>query len=108
MVVPAPGLFSTTTGWPSSSLIFDAKSLALISTPPPGVNPTTNLIGRLGYGVLCASGGGAALNSNAIASRRHIEVVAIFHLRHGTGSTYCSGTSPRRRQPIAGLAQSSD
>src|SRR5260221_3994021 len=40
MLVPAPGRFSTITCWGRSSESFDASTRALMSTPPPGVNPT--------------------------------------------------------------------
>ena len=48
MLVPAPGRFSTITCWGRSSESFDASTRALMSTPPPGVNPTINRGGRLG------------------------------------------------------------
>ena len=37
MLDPAPGRFSTTTGWPSTSAIFGAMARAEMSTAPPGV-----------------------------------------------------------------------
>src|SRR5262245_50954959 len=49
MLVPAPGRFSTTNCWPRYSLSLDAARRALMSTPPPGVNPTSTRAGRLGY-----------------------------------------------------------
>ncbi len=45
---PAPGLFSTTTGWPSRSLRLFAVKRAALSVTPPGANGTTQVIGRFG------------------------------------------------------------
>src|SRR5712691_13425728 len=50
ILVPAPGRFSTIACWPRSSESLDASSRALMSTPPPGLNPTTSRSGRLGKG----------------------------------------------------------
>jgi len=44
----APGLFSTTTGWPSETRSFSARSRAIVSTPPPGEKGTTMVMGLLG------------------------------------------------------------
>src|SRR5258706_417387 len=49
MLVPAPGRFSTTNCCPRYSLSFEASSRALMSTPPPGVKPTSMRAGRFGY-----------------------------------------------------------
>jgi hypothetical protein len=48
MFVPAPGRLSTMTCWLRYSVSFAASSLALMSTPPPGVNGTTRRIGLVG------------------------------------------------------------
>ena len=48
MVVPAPGLFSTTTDWPNRVDMRAATNLAPVSSPPPGAMPTMRRIGRLG------------------------------------------------------------
>src|SRR5260221_10961904 len=49
MVVPAPGLLSITTGWPSRGASFSPTARATMSTPPPGGNGTMKRIGRDGY-----------------------------------------------------------
>src|SRR3990172_3234227 len=54
-----PGLFSTTTGWPSVSPIFGASRRASVSATPPG-NGTTILTGLAGNAPDCA---GAATGS---------------------------------------------
>src|SRR5215211_3982233 len=49
MVAAAPGLFSTTTGWPSLSCSFWLTVRASTSVNPPGTKPTIMRIGLLGY-----------------------------------------------------------
>src|SRR5258706_9151234 len=49
MVPVLPTRFSTTTGWPSASASFGARSRATTSGPPPGGKPTSRRIGREGY-----------------------------------------------------------
>src|SRR4051812_16014977 len=52
IVPPAPGLLSTTTGWPSA---FDNACIAIrpvASVPPPGGNATMQRIGRVGHASL--------------------------------------------------------
>src|SRR5512144_2148605 len=49
MVPPAPALFSTITGCPSSAEIPCATARATPSVPPPGGNGTINLIGWVGH-----------------------------------------------------------
>jgi len=46
--VPAPGLFSTITGWPSSRDSASATGRATASAPPPGGKPITRRIGFSG------------------------------------------------------------
>ena len=48
MVPPAPGRFSTITGWPNPSERICAVIRASASAGPPGANPTSSLIGRSG------------------------------------------------------------
>ena len=48
MMESAPGLFSTTTGWPMRSASFWLTTRARISLLPPGGYPTTNFTGLLG------------------------------------------------------------
>jgi hypothetical protein len=65
MIAFAPGRFSTTPGWPHSSLIFCAKMRAWMSMPEPAACGTMILIGRLGKSpASCA----AAPMLNAIAA----------------------------------------
>ena len=42
---PAPGRFSTTTGWRRSSLMRSARRRAAMSAEPPGANPTSRRTG---------------------------------------------------------------
>ena len=50
----APGLFSTTTGWPQASASLPASSRAVRSVAPPAGNGTTSLTGRVGNaGAVC-------------------------------------------------------
>jgi hypothetical protein len=48
MVVPAPGLFSTITGWPSCFARGIAMARASTSEMPPAAKPTTRRIGLFG------------------------------------------------------------
>src|SRR4051812_5553743 len=48
MVVPPPGLFSITIGWPRRAESLSPTARATMSTPPPGGKGTTNLIARVG------------------------------------------------------------
>src|SRR5438045_577 len=48
MMVPAPGLFSITTLWPSRSDIEPPTRRAMMSVEPPGANGTSQRSGRLG------------------------------------------------------------
>src|SRR5690606_18817066 len=45
---PAPGLFSTMTGWPRVVLRDSAMARPTMSVPPPAGKGTINLIGRAG------------------------------------------------------------
>ena len=48
MLPLAPGLFSTTTGWPHFSASFGPMTRARMSMPVPGENGTTSVTGREG------------------------------------------------------------
>src|SRR6476619_7960496 len=50
MLVLAPGLFSTITGWPSFAARAWPRVRATTSTAPPGGKPTRRWIGFAGYG----------------------------------------------------------
>jgi hypothetical protein len=45
MIVPAPGRFSTDTGWPSERVSSLAAVRENVSVAPPGGNDTINRIG---------------------------------------------------------------
>src|SRR5688572_30774504 len=60
---PAPGLFSTTTGWPRSGESCCATTRATVSELPPGGKPTTMRTARSGYDCAWAA---AATSSAAI------------------------------------------
>src|SRR3954454_13259793 len=57
MVVPAPGLFSITTGWPSALESDGAMTRAVTSLTPPGGKFTTIRIGFVGQAWAHASAG---------------------------------------------------
>src|SRR5262249_34574018 len=64
---PAPGLFSTTTGFPSLLCIDSARMRPMMSAPPPGPNETTMRIGCCGQS--CAAAGPTAAASAAISAK---------------------------------------
>src|SRR3954466_5588176 len=55
-VVPAPGLDSMITGWPSTLESPSAAMRAFASAPPPGANPCNIVIGRSGHAACAAYG----------------------------------------------------
>src|SRR6218665_3863046 len=65
---PAPGRFSTTTGWPSLSLRILASSRELLSVMTPGGNGTTKVIGRVGQLCPAASASAKAATTHSPAS----------------------------------------
>src|SRR5262249_21611834 len=71
----APGLFSTTTGCPSSSLIFWPTVRAVKSAPPPGVKETTRRIGRVGKS--CAVAAPVSTSVIPSAARNLISVLEV-------------------------------
>src|SRR5438094_2316919 len=71
MLPPAPGLFSTTTGWPSACCSLAAMRRAERSTGPPGAYGTTRWTGRdgqsCGKAKVLAQSASAALRVRAAA-----------------------------------------
>ncbi|SPA54889.1 Tripartite tricarboxylate transporter family receptor domain protein (fragment) [Cupriavidus taiwanensis] len=68
--VLAPGLFSTTTGWPSFSPRPTASRRPSTSVAPPAANGTTSRSGRSGH--VCAWAAGAADSvARAVAQARN-------------------------------------
>src|SRR5262245_8288374 len=63
IVPPAPGRFSTITGWPSCAVSFSATVRAMMSVALPGVKGTVTRIGLAGQG--CAHA--AALEASSAA-----------------------------------------
>ena len=49
MLLPAPGLLSTTNDWPNSAVSSLAMMRATTSVVPPAEKPTTTRTGRSGY-----------------------------------------------------------
>src|SRR5687767_5372624 len=91
MVEPAPGLFSTTTGWPQLSLSFCATDRASTSVVPPGGKGTTMVMVLDGYA--CAKAEGVVRMAAAMAMAPAVlRIVAIISL-----SGVCSGSAERRR-----------
>src|SRR5690606_12028348 len=69
---PAPGLFSTTIGWPRS-LASDSPSVrAITSIAPPGGKGTIQVMGRSGYAAAAAE----AANRPAIAAAAQTVLMA--------------------------------
>src|SRR5919107_1959060 len=62
-VVPAPGRFSMTIGWPRRFSALAARVRRITSTDDPGPSGTINVRGRAGKFVACARGDG--LNRDA-------------------------------------------
>ena len=60
MLPPAPGRFSTTTGWPSRSPAPGRPARAVTSVLPPAAKPTIRRIGRSGAHVPVRGQGGRA------------------------------------------------
>ncbi|MDT4823992.1 hypothetical protein FQZ97_572330 [compost metagenome] len=48
IMVPAPGLFSTSTGWPRRLCSRSASRRDMMSAAPPGENGTTSVTGLVG------------------------------------------------------------
>src|SRR5262245_62044081 len=69
IVPPAPGRFSTTTGWPSAACSLSATGRAMVPVAEPGVNGTMMRIGLEGND--CA----AAVAANARASAANIDLI---------------------------------
>src|SRR4051812_44856498 len=67
MIPPAPGLFSTTNGWPSDFASWSATTRPRMSVAEPGVNGTMIFTGRAGY---CASAEPAARRAAARSTPR--------------------------------------
>src|SRR5215210_7032270 len=69
MLPLAPGRFSTMTGWPMFCESLAATRRVTPSAPPPGGNPTTQVIGLAGYACCARRGSGkprvaAAINKS--------------------------------------------
>src|SRR5437870_5270213 len=80
MVPPAPGRFSTTSGWPSAAASLSATGRAMVSVADPGVKGTMMRIGLAGKG--CADAAQAAKRAR-LAARLGVEVGAQCRLRIG-------------------------
>src|SRR6267143_871780 len=94
MLPAAPLRFSTTTGFPQRSVSFCASCRARMSTPPPGVNPTSSRTGLAGY---CAPAGSAAISSSAGSSARKS---CFMGLSHYGGAAARRKVCASRRLPI--------
>ena len=75
MVPVAPGLFSTTIGWPSLLDKVSPRMRDTVSTGPPAGKPTTSLIGRFGHGGWAKSGAEIRAESPPSAVRRVIVIM---------------------------------
>src|SRR5947207_672078 len=74
----APGLLSTTIGWPSSLRRPSASTRATRSSAPPAPNGTTSVIGRDGQASCAATG--IAIDEAMIASAARNRIRTIVHL----------------------------
>src|SRR4029079_1529202 len=84
MVPPAPGLFSTTMRWPSTSPKGSATMRVATSVPPPAPNPTMM---RIGFDGQSSAAAGAAYVAAAIAPaiarhRMRLSLRLLFLVRH--------------------------
>src|ERR1700687_1503218 len=76
MLPPAPGRFSTTTGWPSAGARCAASQRARISTTPAVPPGTMRRTGLVGQGASCASAsGGLSAISRALAASRQVSEI---------------------------------
>src|SRR5262245_39881980 len=66
-MLPAPGTFSTITGWPTSSDSRAAMMRAEVSTGPPAANGTTMVTGRVGQSCARAATGLVSAMASAAA-----------------------------------------
>src|SRR5262249_35953942 len=80
MLPAAPGRLSTTTGLPQRSPSFCATSRAMMSTPPPGANPTSMRTGFAGYCAPAPSGASAA--ATAVSAAMRIFIALWYTLRN--------------------------
>src|SRR5262249_37137709 len=75
---PAPGLFSTITGWPMFSDSFCPTSRAKRSLPPPAAKPTIKWIGRLGkFAALSPCAPAAPATIAASAAKPAVSIVRL-------------------------------
>src|SRR5438876_6039176 len=74
MLEPAPGLFSTTTGWPSALPNSSLITRATKSAAPPGAKPTSSRIGLFGYPAACAQ----ALHTKVLRANARNSFVSLM------------------------------
>src|SRR6185369_15059376 len=86
MLLPAPGRFSITKGWPSASPSLAPTSRAITSTPEPAVRPTITLTGRSGYPAAVAAGAAAMLTAASAADRIRFISSSTFLVSAHVGS----------------------
>src|SRR2546423_8259050 len=84
IVPPAPGLLSTTTGWPNATERYCMASRPVESVPPPGGRATMQRIGRLGQ-VSARATAGAASATAAPLSRVRRDDLSMDTFDHGVG-----------------------
>jgi hypothetical protein len=78
IVLPAPGVFSITTGWPSLRDSGSDRMRATTSMTPPAAKGTTTRTGREGYGACARARAGAA--SMAASRGRRAVIGAVSGL----------------------------
>src|SRR5258708_19167382 len=70
MIPPAPGLLSTTNGWPSDFVSWSPTTRPRMSVADPGVNGTMTLTAFAGYCACAKPGAASKAASNAAAPTR--------------------------------------
>src|SRR5262245_7226613 len=78
MLLPAPGLFSTTNCWPSRSDSRWPTSRASTSVGPPAGKPTTSRTGRVGYSSASARSAPTSTNQTSPTSSRENRDTAVL------------------------------
>src|SRR5947209_9502187 len=92
IVPPAPGLLSTTIGWPSASERYCMASRPVESVPPPGGRATMQRIGRLGQVSARATAGAASTTATPL-SRARRDDLSMDTFDHGFGEGATSSES---------------
>src|SRR6185312_9514542 len=94
---PAPPTFSTTTCWPSSSLMRCAMTRPIVSCGPPAANGITIVTGRVGKS--CAVAWPAETSAAKTAASRTFFIVILFTI----GVERCAGSAQPSSVELTGF-----